>query len=89
MDQDKLRADLEALHAELKQTDAVETEQRELLQKLSTDIQRLLTQTDAPDEQYPGLNKQLKDAVAELEASHPRITLLMRHVIDSLSYLGI
>jgi hypothetical protein len=27
--------------------------------------------------------------VAQLEASHPQVTLLMRRAIDSLAYLGV
>lgn len=89
MSQEKLRADLEALHSELKQTGNVESEQRELLETLSGDIHRILTAPDSPPEHYSGLRDQLHDAVAEVEASMPRVTLLMRQVIDSISYLGI
>jgi hypothetical protein len=38
---------------------------------------------------YDGLGGRLREAVAQLEASHPEATLLMRQVIDSLSYMGI
>jgi len=88
MSQHKLRADLEALHAELRQTNSVDSHQRELLQTLSDDIHKLLTRPDQ-QKQYQGLGDQLGEAIAQLEASHPRVTLLMRQVIDSLSYLGI
>lgn len=89
MSQEKLRADLQALHSELKETGSVESEQRELLQTLSNDINRILTRSDNQPEQYSGLRDQLHDAVAQVEASMPRVTLLMRQVIDSISYLGI
>lgn len=89
MSQDKLRADLEALHAELKQTKSIDADERELLQTLANDIQALLTHVEEPDEQYRGLGDQLREAVAKLEARHPSVTLAMRQVIDSLSFLGI
>jgi hypothetical protein len=89
MSQDKLRADLEALHTELKRTGSVDTEERQLLQTLAEDIQMLLGRSEEPPEQYRGLGDQLHDAIAKLEASHPSVTLAMRQVIDSLSYLGI
>lgn len=89
MSQEKLRADLEALHAQLKQTDSVDSEQRQLLQALADDIQALLARYEDRDEQYSGLGDQLRDAIAKLEASHPSLTLAMRQVIDSLSFLGI
>jgi predicted component of type VI protein secretion system len=89
MSQEKLRSDLEALHAELKQTKSVEGDERQLLQTLAEDIQKLLTRTEEPSEQYQGLGNQLRDAIAKLEARHPSVTLAMRQVIDSLSFLGI
>lgn len=89
MKQEKLRADLEALHAELKQADSLDDEQRRLLQTLADDIQTLLSRQTIQDEPYSGLARNLRDAVAQLEASHPSVTLLMRQVIDSLAYLGI
>ena len=89
MSQDKLRSDLEALHTELKQTKTVEGDERQLLQTLAEDIRALLTRTEEPDDQYQGLGDRLRDAVAKLEARHPSVTLAMRQVIDSLSFLGI
>ena len=89
MGQDKLRADLERLHAELKQTDSIDREERQLLQALADDIQNLLGRSGGPEEQYRGLGDQLREAVATLEARHPSVTLAMRQVIDSLSFLGI
>lgn len=90
MNQEKLKTDLEALHEELKQTQTIDRDQRQLLQTLSSDIHKLLTQLEQDDSsEGSGLAKKLAEAVAQLEASHPRVTLLMREVIDSLAYLGV
>ena len=89
MSQDKLRADLEALQSELKQTTSIDKDERQLLQTLADDIQTLLSRAEEPSEQYSGLGDQLRDAIAKLEARHPSVTLAMRQVIDSLSFLGI
>jgi len=89
MSQDKLRADLEALHAELKQTATIDSDERQLLQTLADDIQTILSRASEPPEQYSSLGNQLREAVAKLEARHPSVTLAMRQVIDSLSFLGI
>jgi hypothetical protein len=89
MSQEKLRSDLEALHAELKQTKSVDGDERLMLQTLAEDIQELLTRAEEPSEQYQGLGDQLRDSIAKLEARHPSVTLAMRQVIDSLSFLGI
>jgi len=49
----------------------------------------LLKREEIKPHHYRGLGEHFSDDVAELEASHPQITLLMRRVIDSLAYLGI
>jgi len=59
------------------------------LVKVVSDIQDILARPEGHTEHYRGLNERLKDAVAQLEASHPEATLLMRQVIDQLAYMGI
>jgi hypothetical protein len=89
MNNEQLRAQLEQLHAELQQADAIGSQQRELLQARANDIEQLLKREDVKPHHYTGLGERLSQDVAQLEASHPQITLLMRRVIDSLAYLGI
>jgi len=89
MNDEQLRAQLEHLHAELQQADDLDTQQRELLQTLANDIHRLLNRNENQPHHYRSLGERLKEVVAQLEASHPQITLLMRRAIDSLAYLGI
>jgi hypothetical protein len=74
---------------ELDQSPALDLQQRELLQTLADEIQVLLKRDDIQQHHYTSLSERLNDAVAELEASHPQITLLMRQAIDSLAYLGV
>jgi len=89
MNNEELRSQLTTLHNELHQTDALDLQQRELLQTLADEIQALLKRDEIQRHHYTSLSERLNDAVAELEASHPQITLLMRQTIDSLAYLGI
>ena len=89
MDTDKLQTQLEQLHDELLRADALEPEQRVILQKLSDDIEQLLKRDEIRPHHYQSLSEKLREQIAQLEASHPQITLLMRQAIDSLSYLGI
>ena len=89
MDKQQLHGHLEELHAELQQTEPVDAHQREIIQGVTKNVQDVLeTEADHPD-QYSSLSERLNDAVAHLEASHPRATLLMRQVIDHLAFLGI
>jgi hypothetical protein len=89
MKNEELRSQLEKLHNELHQSPALDLQQRELLQTLADEIQALLKRDEIQRHHYATLSERLNDAVAELEASHPQITLLMRQTIDSLAYLGI
>ena len=89
MNNETLREQLEQLHGELSQTETVDESQRELLKTLESDIQELLGREQNQPHHYRGLGGRLNEAVAQLEASHPQITLLMRRAIDSLAYLGV
>ena len=89
MKTEELRSQLEKLHNELHQSPALDLQQRELLQTLADEIQALLKRDEIQRHHYTSLSERLNDAVAEFEASHPQVTLLMRQTIDSLAYLGI
>jgi hypothetical protein len=89
MNNETLREQLEQLHRELSQTETVDERQRDLLKTLESDIQELLGREQNQPHHYRGLGERLNEAVAQLEASHPQITLLMRRAIDSLAYLGV
>ena len=89
MNSEQLREQLEHLHGELKQADALDPQQRELLLTRANDIEQLLKREEIEPHHYRSLGERLNEDLAQLEASHPQITLLMRRAIDSLSYLGI
>ena len=89
MENEQLRARLEHLRRELQQAGSLDAQQRELLQTLAKDIHQLLNRSENQPHHYRKLSERLNEAVAQLEASHPQISLLMRRAIDSLGYLGI
>jgi len=89
MNNEQLRTQLEQLQAELQQADAIDPRKRDILQARANEIEQLLKREEIKPHHYTGLGERLSEDMAELEASHPQITLLMRQVIDSLAYLGI
>ena len=89
MDKEQLHEKLQQVHAELDQVECSDSNQREILQKVASDIQDLLARQDEGSERYRDLGEQLREAVAQLEASHPEATLRIRQLIDQLAYLGI
>jgi hypothetical protein len=87
MARDHLRELLEALHAELRRTRAVDDESRELLRAVDGDIQRALERSG---EQEPdSLIERLRETVDRFEGTHPALTEAVSRVLDSLVKMGI
>jgi uncharacterized protein DUF4404 len=89
MDKEKLHEELNRLHADLQQIEVPDEDDREVLSRLAQDIRRILEDKEIDREQYQGLDDRWKDAITRFEAAHPRVTLLMRQVLDQIAYLGI
>ena len=89
MDKQQLQGHLEELHAELQQVDSPDASQQEIIQNVARDVKEVLGKEGDQPQHYSGLSERLSEAVAQLEATHPRTTMLMRQVIDQLAYLGI
>ena len=90
MDKRRLHNTLEQLHVELQQIESVDENDRQVLQKLMSDINKLTgaRESDEPHV-YQGLGEGLKEGIEKFEASHPRATMLMGQVIDALAKMGI
>lgn len=90
MDKQQLDNALEQLHAELQRIESVDEHERQILQKLMGDIQKL--SGSAESDQYPAyerLDEGLREGIELFEASHPRATMLMGQVADALAKMGI
>jgi hypothetical protein len=87
MDHEKLRSDLGKLHGELKSIKSLDKDEQKLLRELQSDIQGLLATDNLQSD--PDSQQRLSGALAQVESSHPRVTLLMRQMVDSLAYLGV
>jgi hypothetical protein len=89
MEQQKLRELLETLHQELASVDSVDETTGGVLTTLREDIGKLVDRdhqsaivTDEP------LMERLNDAVNHFEAGHPRLSLAIQHLLDSLANMG-
>ena len=89
MDRQQVHEKLKLLHDELDRAELPDSNQREILKKVASEIQDMLARHEVGEDRYVGLNERLKEAVAQIEASHPEATLRMRQVIDQLAYMGI
>lgn len=90
MDKQQLHNRLEQLHGELQQIESVDENERQILQKVMSDIKKLVEEreTDQPHV-YDRLGEGLREGIELFEASHPRATMLMGQVVDALAKMGI
>ena len=89
MDHEKFRSDLQKLHTELRGIESLDEGEQKLLRQLESDIEGVLSRDDDNLQPDAASRQRLGEALAQVEASHPRVTLLMRQMVDSLAYLGV
>jgi len=86
MSPDQLRTLLEALHAELRRTDAVDDRSRDLLRAVEGDIRQALERSD---EQPESLAERLRETLERFEGTHPQRSEAVGRVLDPLVQMGI
>jgi hypothetical protein len=90
MEQQKLRELLESLHQELEHVDSLDESTSRVLCDLKEDLGRLAGQEGAAgicrDEP---LMERMNNAVDHFEADHPKLSMALQHVLDSLAKMGL
>ncbi|MGH8262071.1 MAG: DUF4404 family protein [Steroidobacterales bacterium] len=88
MDSEALRKSLEKLQAELGRAPRVDAESRELLRRLSADIDRLV---DQPPSQPAATSHRssLEELEVRFEVEHPALAQTVRELIDALGKAGL
>lgn len=90
MSEERLHDRLEQLRGELRQIESLDQGKQQLLQKLISDIEKLVKADESEHRPIADrLGESLKEGIELFEASHPRATMLMGQVIDALSKMGI
>ena len=89
MDHEKFRSDLRKLHTELRGIESLDEGEQKLLRQLESDIEGVLSRGDDDLQPDDDSRQRLSEALAQVEAAHPRVTLLMRQMVDSLAFLGV
>lgn len=88
MEQQKLMELLKTLHQELEQVDSVDETTEVVLSNLRADMQRLL------DEKVPSLKKdaplmeRMNVALDHFETDHPKLSMTIQHLLESLARMG-
>jgi len=88
MEKRKLQELLEQLHEELEQTRTVDESTGEVLGKLKEDIGRLVHEDVSIEDEKEGLSESLDDALGHFEQDHPKLSMAIQHVLDSLARMG-
>jgi hypothetical protein len=87
MDRNRFRSLLSDLHQELRSTDSLDPQSRELVEQLLKDIDRIGGPRE-PDRREAAAAG-LRDVVLRFESEHPRLSQLAGQVADALGKLGI
>ena len=88
MEQQKLRELLDTLHQELEQIDSIDENTEVVLSNLRTDMQRLLDEKSSTADEDESLMKRMNEALDHFEEGHPKLTLTLQLLLESLAKMG-
>ncbi len=88
MEQQKLKELLDTLHQELEQVDSVDTTTEAVLSNLRADMQRLLDQKAGTAHEDASLVERMKEALDHFEEGHPKLSLNLQLLLESLAKMG-
>lgn len=88
MTQKTLKEQLSRLHEELASGESLDPETRELLARVSRDIERVLDENDVDVDQASVIER-IEAAAVDFEASHPRLSSFLSEITDTLAKLGV
>lgn len=90
MEQQKLREQLEALHRELEQVESIDAATADALGSLRDDIRKLVDNEAAEAiHEDDSLVERLSEAVSDFEEDHPKLSMTIQYVLDTLARMGL
>ncbi len=89
MEQQQLRALLETLHQELEQIGSVDEKTAGVLASLRADIAKLVTDGGEENRQEEGMTERMSEAIGHFEEEHPKLSMMIQHLLDSLARMGL
>jgi prefoldin subunit 5 len=88
MNQQRLRATIERLHAEIDRLQEIDDPSKKRLEALVNDISKL-DGRDHDADTTRHLADRLQDEISRLEATHPSLTMALAEIVDILTAAGI
>ena len=89
MPREKLQRLIASLHEEIGSADRIDTESKEMLQQLMQDIQDIAADESATPEGHATATGQLENAAVRFETDHPKLSMILGEIMDTLGKLGI
>lgn len=89
MPREKLQRLIASLNEELGSADSVDAESKEMLQQLTRDIENIAAGDGDPSATAEVASSQLEQATLKFETDHPRLSMILGEIIDTLGKLGI
>ena len=90
MEKKQLQANLRELGDTLAQSGQIDDQTRELLQSVTSELQRLLEQDDGLSPEAVGpVHRDLKELLLRFETEHPQLTSILGRIADGLANVGI
>jgi ElaB/YqjD/DUF883 family membrane-anchored ribosome-binding protein len=90
MDEREIKTLLEELQARLRNVTAISDSDRELLRRLSADLEAVLARgSQLAAEKHQSVIDRLQESITRFEVSHPDLTNLMAQVSQKLGDMGI
>jgi hypothetical protein len=88
MEQQKLRELLDTLHQELEQVDSIDDTTEVVLTNLRADMQRLLDEKVGTVDKDESLMERMNEALDHFEEGHPKLSLTLQLLLESLAKMG-
>ncbi len=88
MEQQKLRELLNTLHQELEQVESIDENTEVVLSNLRSDMQRLLDEKSGVVHEDESLMKRMNEALDHFEEGHPKLSLTLQLLLESLAKMG-
>ncbi|MFQ5633704.1 MAG: DUF4404 family protein [Gammaproteobacteria bacterium] len=89
MAREKLQRLIASLNEELGSTEFVDDRSRELLQQLTNDIEKIAAGEPAESTTHATAASQLEGAALKFETDHPKLSMILGEIMDTLGKLGI
>ncbi len=88
MEQQKLRELLDTLHHELEQVESIDSTTEVVMTNLRVDMKRLLDEKVGTIHKDESLMERMNEALDHFETDHPKLSLTIQHLLDSLAKMG-